>query len=118
MKSIIFALVLAAVPVSAADTSGIWKIDGTVAEHSINPTCTLRQTDNTLSGSCRLDDDHTAEITGFVKKKEVTWQYETDYDGITYSLTYIGTLDSDTMMKGSIAVVPSDAEGEFTAKRQ
>jgi hypothetical protein len=118
MKKAILVLALAALPSRAANTSGIWAVDGSVAAHSVTPTCTLKQTDKTISGSCKLDVDHAADVTGSVKGKEITWKYDTQYDGTTYTLTYVGTLDSDTTMKGTIAVDPSDTQGEFTAKKQ
>jgi len=41
-----------------------------------------------------------------------------EHEGTTYTLTFTGTLDSETSMKGSIGVVPSDSEGDFSAKKQ
>jgi hypothetical protein len=48
----------------------------------------------------------------------VTWRYKLDYQGTTYTLTYVGTLDSDTSIKGSVTADPSDTDGDFTAKKQ
>lgn len=118
MKTLVFLLLLSALPASAADISGVWKVDGSVENNPVTPTCTLKQTDAKVSGSCNFDADHVTDITGEVKGKEVTWKLTLEYQGTDYTLTFNGTLDSDASIKGSIAVNPSDTNGDFTAKKQ
>ena len=118
MKIAILLMVLAPLPLQAADCSGTRVIDGSVADHPVNPTCTFKQTDKTVSGSCKTAEDHTAEVTGSVAGDELTFKYDQPYEGATYTLTYVGKLDEGTTMKGTIAVDPSDSQGEFTAKKQ
>ena len=48
--------------------------------------------------------------------RKVTWQYDVEYNGQTYTLVFTGTLESDTAMKGAFRVGGGD--GAFTAKKQ
>jgi hypothetical protein len=118
MKKAISLLLFASLPAFADDLSGVWKIDGSIADHPITPTCTLKQTDKQLSGSCKIDADRVANVEGSVSEKQVTWKYDQDYEGTVYTLTYTGTLDSTTSIKGTVTADPSDSAGEFTAKKQ
>jgi hypothetical protein len=104
----------------AVDLSGVWKIDGTVGENPVSATCTFKQTDTHITGTCKMPQSDTAlDVTGEASDTKVTWKYSLDYQGDTYTLTYTGTPDSNaTSIKGSITVVPSDTEGDFTAQKQ
>ena len=50
-------------------------------------------------------------MKGSVNDKQVTWKYDQEYEGTVYTLTYTGTLDSDTSMKGTVTADPSDSIG-------
>jgi hypothetical protein len=89
-----------------------------IADHTIAATCTLKQTDKQISGSCQVDADQVLGVEGSVKEKQVTWKYNQEYEGTVYTLTYTGTLDSNTLIKGTVTADPSDTSGDFTAKKQ
>lgn len=118
MKRLICFLVFASLPAFAEDFSGVWKVDGSVADNPVVATCTFKQTDNQISGSCKMDSDQALTVKGEVKDKQVTWKYDLEHEGTVYTLTYTGTMDSATSMKGTISVDPSDSEGDFTAKKE
>jgi hypothetical protein len=122
MKNVICLIVFSCLPALADNVSGVWKVDGTVADTPVNATCTLKQTHAAISGNCKVSSEQTADQTldtkGEVKHKQVTWTYKIEYDGTLYTLTYTGTRDSATSIKGSIAVNPSDSKGDFTAQKQ
>jgi hypothetical protein len=118
MRKIVWLFLVTSLPAFAADFSGVWKVDGSIEDHPITPTCTLKQSDNLITGSCTLDADHAADVTGEVKEKQLTWRYKVEYQGTTYTLTYVGSLDSETSIKGSVSADPSDTDGDFTAKKQ
>jgi hypothetical protein len=118
MKRIVFLLMFAALPALAEDASGVWKVDGQVADNTIAATCTLKQTDNVISGDCKLDADHALPAKGEVKGNQVIWKFDVDHEGTVYTLTFTGTMDTAKSMKGSISVDPSDSEGDFTAKKE
>jgi hypothetical protein len=118
MKKLICLLALTSLPALAQDVSGVWKIDGSVEGNTIAATCTFKQTDTHITGSCKGEDDKAMDVKGEVTDKHVTWKYDVEYEGTVYTLTYAGTLDTDTSIKGSITVTPSDTEGDFTAQKQ
>ncbi len=124
MRKVIICLFVAiCLPALADDVSGVWKVDGTVADTPVNATCTLRQTNTAISGNCKVSGEKTAgqtpDIKGEVKDKQVTWTYQIEYEGTLYTLTYAGALQEPaTSIRGSIAVDPSDSKGEFTAQKQ
>jgi hypothetical protein len=118
MKRMICLLMFAGIPAFAQDVSGVWKVDGSVADNPIVATCTLKQTDNLISGNCKMDPDHPLAVKGEVKGNQAIWKYDLEHEGTVYTLTFTGTMDSATSMKGSIGVDPSDSEGDFTAKKE
>jgi hypothetical protein len=120
MKRVICLFLFASLPALAADVSGVWKVNGTIADHAIAPTCTFKQAGQQISGGCKgpEDADPRLKVEGSVSDKQVTWKYDLDYEGTVYTLTYSGTLDSDTSMKGTVTADPSDSSGDFTAKKQ
>jgi hypothetical protein len=118
MKRVVCLFLFASLPALADDVSGAWKVNGSIADHPITPTCTLKQADKQISGSCKVDADHTPSVEGSVNEKQVTWKYDQEYEGTVYTLTFTGTLDSDTSMKGTVTADPSDSSGDFTAKKQ
>jgi hypothetical protein len=118
MKRVICLFLFASLPALADDVSGVWKVNGLIADHTLAPTCTLKQADKQISGSCKVDPDHTLSVEGSLNEKQVTWKYDQEYEGTVYTLTYTGTLDSDTSIKGTVTADPSDSSGDFTAKKQ
>ncbi len=118
MKKVVCLLMFASLPAWADDVSGVWKVDGSIADHPITPTCTLKQVDNKISGNCKVDGDHVLTVEGSVKEKQVVWKYDQEYEGTVYTLTYTGALDSNTSLKGTVTADPSDTTGDFTAKKQ
>ena len=118
MKKMIVLILFAALPALADDISGVWKVDGSVVDHPIVATCTFKQTDAHLTGTCKVDPDLTLDAKGEVTDKQVKWTYAQEHEGTLYTLYYTGTLDSASSIKGVITVDPSDSEGDFTAKKQ
>jgi hypothetical protein len=104
----------------AVDLSGVWKIDGTVGDNTVSVTCTFKQTDTHITGTCKMpQSDAALDVKGEVGDKQVTWKYSLAYQGDTYTLTYTGTPDSPaTSIEGSITVNPSDTKGDFIAQKQ
>jgi hypothetical protein len=115
MKILLGLLVLAVVPAVAADVSGNWKVDGEVAGHAVDPSCTFRQQDQKLTGVCKSQAGE-SPLEGAVEGQKVTWQYDVDYNGQTYTLVFTGTLESEAAMKGGFSV--GGADGAFTAKKE
>jgi len=111
------ALTVAAVPSYAAEATnvaGAWNIDGSVQGNAVKYVCTLAQEGDKLTGTAKIEDKD-IPVTGSVKEKEVTWQFDIVYQGTPLTLVFTATLDTATDMKGTIAV--AGLVGDFTAKK-
>ena len=107
------ALVLTAV-VAAADVSGTWNVEGEVVGNAVKFTCVLKQEGATLSGTATLaGTNKPLPVTGTVKEKVVSFQFDVEWEGNTYRDVFTGPLGDDGVIKGKIEV--AGVEGTFTA---
>jgi hypothetical protein len=104
--------------VSAADPSlpGEWKIQRSVAGRDSTQTCTFTQKENDLTGTCNTQNG-AVKLTGKVDGKKVTWTIKTDSEGGPVTVVYTGTVDSDSLMSGTVTAVEFSIDGQFTATR-
>jgi len=110
------AFVLAAV-VAAADASGTWNVEGEVVGNAVKFTAVLKQEGTALSGTATLAGaSKQLPVTGSVKEKVVTFQFDVEWEGNTYTDVFTGPLGDDGVIKGKIEV--AGVEGTFTAKKQ
>jgi hypothetical protein len=116
MKSLLLLAALSALPV-LADVSGVWDVEGDIAGNPVVAACTLKQEEAKLSGACKSELGN-SELTGAVDTDKVKWQYEIEYQGMKYTLIYDAKLDSESSMKGTIALASGEADGTFNAKKQ
>lgn len=117
MKTLIaaFVLALASVVVSAADFSGTWNVDGDVVGYPVKFACTLTQADDALTGSATLE-GKVIPLTGSAKDNVVTFTFDVDHEGTTYTNIFKGTLGDNGVIEGTIEV--GGQFGTFTAKKQ
>ena len=118
---ILFILTFAALPALAGDgpVSGVWKINGSVSGVTIDMTCKINQEEKKLTGSCKSDQVAETAVTGEVADKKVQWKFNTDYNGMSLTLVFNGTLDDKASnMSGKIDVQPVGIEGDFSAKKE
>lgn len=99
-----------------ASVGGKWKVQGSIAGNEVNSECTFTQTDSDLAGTC-VRSEGPVKATGKVNGKNVTWQYDIDYNGNPLTLKYDGAFDSGKIT-GSITVVQMGAGGDFTATQE
>jgi dienelactone hydrolase len=92
------------------DVSGKWKAEVDVGGQTGEPTFTLKQDGEKVTGKYEglLGEQ---EVTGKVTSDKVEFEFSTDQGKVVYT----GTLDKDTM-KGTAKY--SDLEGTWTAKRE
>jgi len=111
-------LALAGGPLPAADVTGDWKIDGDVSGNPLAMVCSLKQEDVKLSGKCVSDSGGgiNSPIAGKVDGKNVSFNFDFQYNGMALNMAFTGTLDSDTAMKGGVEVM--GASGSFTAAKK
>lgn len=113
---IVFAILIAlALPLAAADLSGVWDVTVDIGGNTGNPAITLKQEGNTLTGSYKglLGE---APVKGTVDGAKVRWEFTADYDGNKFNVVYTGAFDNG-VIKGTIDF-GGQAEGTFTAKKK
>jgi len=120
--SALFILTFAGVPALAADgpASGVWKVTGSVAGNAVETTCTVKQDDKKLSGSCKGKDGVESALTGEAADKNVKWEFKRDFNGTEITLIFTGALDdkSSNISGGKINVQPFGVDGDFSAKKE
>jgi len=108
-------LVLVATPMFASATAGLtgsYKLHSSIAGTDTEETCSLSQTDNQRTGSCKSDTGE-IKLTGTVDGKKVTFKVNAEYNGEPLTVTYSGTLDDSGTVQGDADVEPMGVTGEF-----
>lgn len=112
--SIVF-LASTAFAVAAPSLSGKWSIHQTVAGNESDVTCTFVQTDNTLSGTCKGQEDKELPLKGTIDGSKAAWQYDSEYNGTPLTIKYTAALDDPNKITGTLDIDPFGVSGEFTA---
>jgi hypothetical protein len=116
MKRGLIAATFAALAMSggalADDLTGSWKVSGDVAGNAVEVTCAFAGSGDKATSACGMDETPGPATPVTVEGKTVTWSW----DATQAVLTFKGTLESDTAMKGDIEV--SGVTGNFTATKQ
>jgi hypothetical protein len=109
-------LASAAILAQAADDalSGKWQISMSIGGTDREQSCTFAQKDKELTGTCNTDRG-IVQINGKVDEKNVAWKYQPEYNGSPLTVSFKGTMDSATSIKGRVAAEEFGVEGEFTA---
>ena len=98
------------------DVSGVWAITVETAGGTGNPTLTLKQDGETLTGTYASQVFGDQKVTGTIKGSAITFAFTATMEGMTFTVTYTGTVEKDTM-KGKVALGDL-GEGTFTAKKK
>lgn len=99
-----------------ADVTGDWQIEGAIGQMPLSVVCSLKEADGKLTGSCHNEQFPDLPLTGETGEGTATWTYTVDFQGQQLTVSYSGKLESDTAMKGDIAV-GGQPSGAFTATR-
>ena len=99
-----------------ADVAGSWAITVETAAGSGNPTLTLEQNAEKLTGTYSSQVFGDQKITGTIKGNAITFSFTAAVEGNAITVTYTGTVDGSTM-KGKVALGDM-GEGTFTAKKK
>lgn len=104
------------VPSHAAEMSGAWKID---TRGGPVPVCKFVQVNNDLSGSC-VGPQATGTVTGTVVGPTVRWHWQwTTYVGnTTGSFDFVGNVQTDNTITGTVERRELGLSFDFTATRQ
>ena len=106
MKRAWFIAAAALVPAlaAAADFSGTWKLDNTFNGSVSVIHCTLVQSGDALSGSCKPDlpGMEASKLTGTVKGSTAQWGYDLVFNGRPARVDYEVALAADGMLTGKL----------------
>ena len=106
MKLMHLVAVAALVPGAAwaADFSGTWKIDNLFNDASVIITCTIVQSGNTLSGSCKpqIEGISATDLSGTVDGPSAKWGYDVVFNGNAARVDYVADLAVDGTLKGNV----------------
>lgn len=120
MKRAWFIAVAAPVPAlaAAADFSGTWKLDNTFNGSVSVIHCTLVQSGDALSGSCKPDlpGMEASKLTGTVKGSTAQWGYDLVFNGKPARVDYEVALAADGTLTGQLLRNGSDSP--ITGTRQ
>jgi hypothetical protein len=88
----------------AADFSGAWRIDNLFNGASAIIVCTLVQSGNDLSGTCKPDMPNIAgsALTGTVDGSSAKWGYDVVFNGNNARVDFVAELGADGTLKGSV----------------
>lgn len=103
---------------SAADFAGTWKLDNTFNGSVSAIHCTLVQSKNALSGTCKPDmaGMEASRLTGTVDGSKAKWGYDLVFNGKPARVDYEVTLAADGTLAGKLLRNGSDSP--ITGKRQ
>ena len=89
---------------SAVDFSGTWKLDNTFNGKVSVVHCTLVQSGDALSGSCKPDvaGMEASKLAGTVKASTAKWGYDLEFNGKPARVDYEVTLAADGSLSGSL----------------
>lgn len=101
------------------DASGAWAFVVTMdtGGEPTTPSLTLEQDGETLTGHYSSDSLGEADVTGTVDGSTVTISFEADVQGMpVITVTYVGTIDAEGVMTGTVDLLDGLVTGTFTAK--
>ncbi len=107
---------VAALAADKAPLTGTWKTHSSIAGNESDGECTLTQTDNDLTGTCKTSDGKDAKASGKVDGDKINWSFDSDYNGTPLTIKYEGKLDAAAgKIAGTVTVDPFGVGGDFSA---
>jgi enterochelin esterase-like enzyme len=95
-------------------TGGLWTIHSNIAGNVSDQECKFVVTDNKITGTCNFQGKN-LQVTGSVDGKRVTWHYENEMYGSTFTFNYSGNVDDSGKIAGTFLLEPVKVDGLFTA---
>jgi hypothetical protein len=102
----------------AADVSGTWQITVETSQGSGSPTVVLRQEGEHLTGTFNSQIFGEAKIAGTVKGNAIEFAFEGDAGGQKIKVSYLGTIESPTTMKGTAVYAGFDDKATWSAVKK
>jgi hypothetical protein len=102
---------------TAINLTGKWTFTVTTDAGTGSPAVTFAQKGDTLTGHYSSQALGEADLKGTVKDNKLTFSFRTNVQGTALTVTYAGTIESSTSLKGTLDL-GGMASGTFTAKKQ
>ncbi len=118
MLRLICVLMLCIPFASAADVSGTWQMTVETSQGSGSPTVDLQQQGERLTGTFHSQIFGEAKIAGSVKGNAIEFGFEGDAGGQTIKVSYKGTIESPTAMKGTAVYAGFDDKATWSASKK
>jgi hypothetical protein len=118
MLKLICALLLCIPFAFAADVSGTWQETVETSQGSGSPTVVFQQEGEKLTGTFHSQIFGEAKITGSVKGNAIEFGFEGDAGGQTIKVSYKGTIESPTAMKGTAVYAGFDDKATWSATKK
>lgn len=99
------------------DVTGTWTFNVQTDAGAGTPTVTLKQEGEKLTGHYSSETLGEADLTGDVKGSAVAFTFSAQVQGFALPVSYSGTLDTPTTMKGTLSIT-GVGDGTFTATKK
>ena len=124
MMTILLALICSITAIPSQSTqqeapvnvAGAWALSVETAQGTGNPSVTLQQDGEKLTGTYSSQVFGEQNVTGTIKGNAITFSFTGSVEGNTFTVTYSGTVEKDTM-KGRVTL-GDFGEGTFTGKKK
>ena len=118
MLRLICTLMLCMTLAFAADVSGTWQLTVETSQGSGTPTVVLQQQGEKLTGTFNSQIFGEAKLTGSVKGNAIEFGFEGEAGGQTIKVSYKGTIESPTAMKGTAVYAGFDDKATWSAVKK
>lgn len=118
MFKLIFAVMLCVTISLAADVSGTWQITVETSQGTGTPTVILKQDGEKLTGTFNSQILGEVALKGTVKGNAIEFGFEGDTGGQTLKVSYKGTIESPTAMKGTAVYAGFEDNATWTATKK
>lgn len=102
----------------AVDVSGSWQLTVETSQGSGTPTVEFQQKGDQLTGTFHSQLFGDAKLTGTVKGNAIEFGFEGDAGGQKLKVTYKGTIESPTAMKGKAVYAGFDENATWSATKK
>jgi hypothetical protein len=103
---------------AADDITGTWQLTVETSQGTGNPTAVFQQKGEQLTGTFHSQIFGEVQITGSVKEKAIEFTYVGDANGQKIKVTYSGTIESPTAMKGTAVFEGFEGKATWTATKK
>jgi hypothetical protein len=118
MRKLICTLLLCLPFAFAADVSGTWQLAVETSQGSGTPTAVFQQSGEQLAGTFTSQILGEVKLTGTVKGNAIEFAFEGDAGGQRLKVSYKGTIESPTTMKGTAAYTGFDDKVTWSAVKK